>query len=198
MDMKTVTEAFDLIDSWEERFEIVADLGRQLTPIAESERIDANRVPGCETKTWLTGSLRPGATPSAPDTIEFRADAETPLVRGLVALLLMPFQGHTPREVLETDPNAIFAPLHLEEALQRETAGGHGGLHRPGAAHRQAARRLRGQEAEAGESPRDLWSAIGERTTARPPCLDPAGRDQPSPAGPKARSPIHARTVSPV
>ncbi len=124
MDMQTVTEAFDLIDSWEERFEIVADLGRQLTPIAESERIDANRVPGCETKTWLTGSLRPGATPSAPDTIEFRADAETPLVRGLVALLLMPFQGHTPREVLETDPNAIFAPLHLEEALSAKRRAG--------------------------------------------------------------------------
>jgi cysteine desulfuration protein SufE len=124
MDMQTITEAFELIDSWEERFEMVSDLGHQLLPIADSERIDANRVPGCETKTWLTGSLLTGDGPLAPDTIEFRADAETPLVRGLVALLLMPYQGRTPQEVLETDPNAVFGPLHLEEALSAKRRAG--------------------------------------------------------------------------
>jgi cysteine desulfuration protein SufE len=49
--------------------------------------------------------------------IEFRADAETPLVRGLVALLLVPFQRKTPQAVLETDARRYIAKLGLEEHL---------------------------------------------------------------------------------
>lgn len=120
MDMQSLTEAFELIDNWEGRFELISDLGKDLIPITELERIDDNLVPGCDTRTWLTGSLKFGE----PSVLEYRADAETPLVRGLVAVLLMPFAGKTPEEVLETDPARVFGPLHLEEALSAKRQAG--------------------------------------------------------------------------
>ncbi len=120
MDIQSLTEAFELIDNWEGRFEIISDLGKGLIPITESERADENLVPGCDTRTWLTGSLMPGE----PSVLEYRADAETPLVRGLVAVLLMPFQGKTPEEILETDPARVLGPLHLDQALSAKRQAG--------------------------------------------------------------------------
>ncbi len=113
MHTKDVLDAFELLDNWEARYEFIGDLSRELLPLAESEKIDANLVKGCNTQAWLIGSL----TSDDPAIIEFRADAETPLVRGLVALLLVPFQRKSPRQVLETDARDYIAKLGLAEYL---------------------------------------------------------------------------------
>ncbi|WP_462322780.1 SufE family protein, partial [Halochromatium sp.] len=81
---------------------------------------DSNLVPGCNTRTGLTA----GAQPADPTRIQYRADAETPLVRGLVALLLVPFQDQTPGQVLETDPSDYIARLGLAEHLSANRRAG--------------------------------------------------------------------------
>ncbi len=113
MNTKDVLDAFELLDTWEARYEFIGDLSRELLPVADSEKTDMNLVKGCNTRTWLIGSL----TDDDPPVIEYRADAETPLVRGLVALLLVPFQRKTPDEVLETDPRGYINKTGLAEHL---------------------------------------------------------------------------------
>lgn len=113
MDTQTLIDAFEHIRTWEERFELIAELSRELLPLTESDRIDANLVKGCDTRTWLTGQLVPGLAPR----LEFRAEAEGPLVRGLVAVLLLPFQGKSPEEVLTTDPRPFIHRLGLDSGL---------------------------------------------------------------------------------
>lgn len=120
MDTHEILAAFRFLETWEERFEFIADLGRELAPLADSERAEANLVPGCTTRTWLTGCI----VDADPPILEFRADAETPLVRGLVALLLIPFKDKTVREVLDTDPNPFIESLHLEQALSLKRRAG--------------------------------------------------------------------------
>jgi cysteine desulfuration protein SufE len=120
MNTAEVLEAFELLDNWESRYEFIGDLGRELLRVAESERTDANLVQGCNTRTWLTGSL----VGDHPAVIEFRADAETPLVRGLVALLLVPFQRQPPESVLATDPGEYIDGLGLKEHLSGNRQAG--------------------------------------------------------------------------
>lgn len=120
MDTKDVLDAFEILETWEARYEFIGELSRTLLPVAESERVDANLVQGCNTRTWLTGNLTPGT----PTRLEYRADAETPLVRGLVALLLVPFQGKTPDAVLTTDPRDYIAKLGLAEHLSPNRRAG--------------------------------------------------------------------------
>jgi cysteine desulfuration protein SufE len=78
MDLYDIIDAFELIEGWDERFEMIADLGKGLVPPTPSERIDANLVPGCDTRTWLTGGLVPGT----PAVIEFRVGAVELLAPG--------------------------------------------------------------------------------------------------------------------
>lgn len=120
MKPQEVIDAFDFLDDWDERFELVTELGRGLAPMPEGDKTDANQVPGCTTRTWLSGHLRP----AEPPVIEYLADAEGPLVRGLVALLLAPFQGRTPAEVLALDPNPFIGRLGLEDALSVQRRAG--------------------------------------------------------------------------
>uniref|UniRef100_UPI0032973D8D SufE family protein n=1 Tax=Salmonella enterica TaxID=28901 RepID=UPI0032973D8D len=42
-----LVEEFDLLGDWEGRIEYVIELGKELEPLAEADRIDANKVPGC-------------------------------------------------------------------------------------------------------------------------------------------------------
>lgn len=120
MNTQTVIDGFDLLETWEERFEFITELGNNLAPFPESHRTDAYRVPGCDTRTWLTGRLGKGS----PPTLELLSDAETPLVRGLVAVLLVPFEGKTAQEILDTDPRPFFGQLGLESALSVKRQAG--------------------------------------------------------------------------
>lgn len=119
METQDIIDAFEFLGTWEERFELIADLGRELAPYPDVDRIEANLVPGCTTRTWLIGCV---AGDSA--VLDLRADAETPLVKGLVALLLMPYRGRTPSEVLKTDPRPFLQRLGLEQALSVKRQAG--------------------------------------------------------------------------
>jgi cysteine desulfuration protein SufE len=120
MDIQDVTDAFEVLDTWDERFELITELERELIPVPESALTDEHLVPGCTTRTWVTARL----TETDPPVLEFMADAEGPLVRGLVALLLLPFQHKTPDEVLATDANAFIRRLDLESALSAKRRAG--------------------------------------------------------------------------
>ncbi len=120
MKIQDVLDAFDLLDDWDARYEFIGDLARELVPLADAEYQDANLVPGCNTRTWLTA----GPDPADHTRIRYRADAETPLVRGLVALLLVPFQQQTPEQVLATDPSDYIARLGLAQHLSANRRAG--------------------------------------------------------------------------
>jgi cysteine desulfuration protein SufE len=120
MDTHTLIDAFEHLDTWEERYELISELSRGLLPLTASDRIDANLIKGCDTRTWLTGQLVPGTG----SQLEYRAEAEGPLVQGLTAVLLMPFQGKSPEEVLATDPYPFIRRLGLESGLSAKRQAG--------------------------------------------------------------------------
>ena len=113
MDMQRIIETFEFLPDWNERYEFIDELGHKLAPMREEDKVDENLVKGCNTRTWLTGRVRD----ADPPVMEYRADAEGTLVRGIVMLLLTPFQGKTPEEVLATDPSEYIGKLGLEEHL---------------------------------------------------------------------------------
>lgn len=113
MDMQRIIETFEFLPDWNERYEFIDELGHKLAPMPESDKVDENLVKGCNTRTWLTGHVNA----ANPPAMEYQADAEGTLVRGIVMLLLTPFQGKTPEDVLATDPSEYIGKLGLEEHL---------------------------------------------------------------------------------
>jgi cysteine desulfuration protein SufE len=90
------------IDDPQEQLAAVVDRARRHPPLPPSERTDAHRVRGCVSVVWLVGAMRAGHC-------HFRSDAESPVVRGLLALLCEFFNGATPAQVLAFDSNPLDA-----------------------------------------------------------------------------------------
>ncbi len=112
---------FELLDSWEDRYRYVMELGRALPPYPEALRTDANKVRGCASQVWLATHVE-GAGADAPMT--FDGDSDSHLVRGLVAILLAAYQGLSARDVLAVDAHGILASLGLAEHLTPQRSNG--------------------------------------------------------------------------
>ena len=55
-----IVETLDFFDSWDDRYKYIIDLGKELPPLPDSERIDENLIRGCQSKVWLSSELRDG------------------------------------------------------------------------------------------------------------------------------------------
>ncbi len=99
----------NIIEDPQERLTIVVDRAKCHPALDDSERTDANRVPGCVSQVWLFSELRDGRC-------HFRCDADGPLVKGLVTLLCDYFSNATPAEIVSNDTNPL-AELRLLQNL---------------------------------------------------------------------------------
>jgi cysteine desulfuration protein SufE len=108
---------FALFDNWEDRYSYLIDLGRNLPHMDESLKTEENRVHGCVSKVWLVSGFNDGR-------LDFIADSDTQLVRGLIAVLMMAYKGKTPVEVGEVDVEGLFRRLGLEQHLSPNRRSG--------------------------------------------------------------------------
>ncbi|HWQ87961.1 SufE family protein [Brevundimonas sp.] len=112
-----LVEEFDLLGDWEGRIEYVIDLGKDLEPLPDADRTDANKVPGCAAQVWLAVRPRDGR-------LVFLADSDSALSKGNIALLLKLYSDRRPDEILAFDARAALDRLGLPSALTRQRANG--------------------------------------------------------------------------
>lgn len=106
---RQLIEDYAIIPDPQERLAAVVDQARRRPPLAETERTEANRVQGCVSQAWVVGEMRDGRC-------HFRSDADSPLVRGLLALLCDFYSDATPADVAATEP-ALLDELGLARNL---------------------------------------------------------------------------------
>ena len=104
-----LADALAVIPDPQERLGAVVDRAKKLPPLAPAERTEAHRVRGCVSQVFLVGEQRDGRC-------HFRADADSPLVRGLVALLCDFYSGATPAEITASTADPL-AELGLVQNL---------------------------------------------------------------------------------
>lgn len=106
MTIDELVETFALLESWEDRYALIIDLGRKLEPLDADERTESTKVRGCMSQVWMVAEQNEGR-------MRFRGDSDAHIVKGLIAILLMIFSDRTPAEILATDIEAEFARLNL-------------------------------------------------------------------------------------
>lgn len=74
----------------------IMELGQKLPAINEADRTEANEVKGCQSKVWLTAKLE-------NDKIQFTADSNTAITKGLVSLLVRIFNNQSAEAILNAD-----------------------------------------------------------------------------------------------
>jgi cysteine desulfurase/selenocysteine lyase len=116
-----LAEFFDFVEDWTEKYQYIIDLGTKLPHLPDHLRTEANRVRGCQSTVFLDLRKKPGS----PDIVEFLADSDADIVRGLIAILQALFSGQRARDVAAFDIDAFFRRIGLDKNL---TMGRRNGL----------------------------------------------------------------------
>jgi len=111
---------FDLLDDWEQRYRYVIDLGKALPDLQDFEKTDDNKVKGCVSQVWLISEPHP----KIPSKLQFRAQSDAHIVRGLAALLIRLYSGKDAREIEQIDARAVLGEIGLSEHLSPQRSNG--------------------------------------------------------------------------
>ena len=93
-------DEFALFSDWQDRYEHLIELGRDLPLIAPEHKTDDNLVRGCQSRVWLYAAPQNGH-------IHFTADSDAMITKGIVALLVRVFNNRTPQEIIGASTDFI-------------------------------------------------------------------------------------------
>jgi cysteine desulfuration protein SufE len=122
MKIDEIRDNFALLDDWDDRYRYVIELGRMLDPMPEAAHSADNKVQGCASQVWLAKQVdRNGAN---EPLLKYLGDSDAHIVRGLIAILLTLYSGHTPQEILSTDAITVFDEFGFREHLTPQRSNG--------------------------------------------------------------------------
>ncbi|SKA30234.1 cysteine desulfuration protein SufE [Chitinophaga eiseniae] len=87
---------FEVMSNWEDKYEYIIQLGKDLPLIAEEYKTPENLIKGCQSRVWLHTELRDGK-------LYFTGDSDAVITKGLVSLMIYVLSGHTPKEIASAD-----------------------------------------------------------------------------------------------
>lgn len=92
-----IVEEFSELTDWMDRYAYIIDLGNTLPEFPESDKTPQNLIEGCQSRVWIT------ANKAEDGRIDFHADSDALIVKGIVTLLLKVLDHRTPDEIIDVD-----------------------------------------------------------------------------------------------
>lgn len=117
MTIEELIENFEFLDSWEDKYRYIIELGEKLPQLAPEFHSDEWKVKGCQSQVWLVPESKDGI-------INFSGDSDAMIVKGLIAVVLTIYNGKTATEIKNIDIDAIFTELGLREHLSPSRRNG--------------------------------------------------------------------------
>lgn len=91
-----IVEEFGVFEEWMDKYEYIIDLGKDVPALDEQYKTAQNLIKGCQSQVWLHAELK-------GDKVEFTADSDAIITKGLVALLVRVMNHRSPKEIQEAD-----------------------------------------------------------------------------------------------
>ena len=111
-----IIDEFSGFDDWMDKYQLLIDLGNEQEPLDEKYKVESNLIDGCQRRVWLQAE-------SVGGKLNFTAESDALIVKGIVALLIRVLSGHTPQEILDADLYFI-EKIGLKEHLSPTRSNG--------------------------------------------------------------------------
>ena len=113
---QSLVEDFSFMEDWTEKYQYLIDLSKNLAPMNSKFKVEDNLIKGCQSKDWLKASFE-------NELINFQADSDAIISKGIVAILLSVLNDRKPNEILNADLSFIDQ-IGLKEHLSPNRANG--------------------------------------------------------------------------
>jgi cysteine desulfuration protein SufE len=111
-----IIDEFNQFADWTERYKYLIAIGKDIPNMPEGSKTDDNIVKGCQSRVWLHAELEEGK-------INFTADSDAAIVRGLIALLVRFYSGQDPETIFSTPPDFI-TEIGMDQHLSMTRSNG--------------------------------------------------------------------------
>lgn len=112
-----IIDEFDGLTDWMDRYAYIIELGGQMPAMDDKYKTPAHLIEGCQSRVWIE------AQQDSEGYIDFQADSDALIVKGIVALLMRVLNHRTPREILDADLYFI-EKIGLKENLSPTRSNG--------------------------------------------------------------------------
>ena len=112
-----IIEEFSMFDDWMDKYSYLIELGKELPPINEKYKDPQHLISGCQSRVWLQAAM------DESGKINFSADSDAVITKGIVSLLIKAFSSHTPDEILNADLD-FLEQIGLKEHLSPTRSNG--------------------------------------------------------------------------
>ena len=114
---KEIIDDFSLFESSNDKNFYLMDLGNKLNPLDEKDKVDENKIKGCQSQVWLTSHTNHGR-------IFFEADSDSEITKGLISILIRILSNHTFDEVIKFDLNDFMLRVQLNSFITQRRSNG--------------------------------------------------------------------------
>lgn len=111
-----IRDEFALFDDWEDRYNYLIDLGKDLPLIDPNLKTDDRLIKGCQSRVWLHAEPRDGG-------VLYTADSDAIITKGLIALMVRVLSGQKPEDIVRAQLSFID-DIHLREHLSPTRSNG--------------------------------------------------------------------------
>ena len=111
-----IIEDFSGLDDWMDRYQLLIDLGEEQEPLAEADKVEQNLIDGCQSRVWIVCEENGGL-------LDFRAESDALIVKGIVSLVVRAVTHHTPDAILSS-PRYFIEKNGLTEHLSPTRSNG--------------------------------------------------------------------------
>lgn len=111
-----IVDEFSMFDDWEERYQYMIDLGKDLPLIESAYKTDEFIIKGCQSKVWVHAGL-------VDDKVVFTADSDAIITKGIIAILIRTFSNQVPSDIINADTEYINK-IGLKDHLSPTRANG--------------------------------------------------------------------------
>lgn len=111
-----IIEEFSEMDDWMDRYQLLIDMGEEQKPLPAEEKNEDNLIDGCQSRVWIVCHEKDGL-------LQFRAESDALIVKGIIALLIRVINNHTPQEILDAHLHFID-DIGLREHLSPTRSNG--------------------------------------------------------------------------
>lgn len=117
----TILEDFELIDSWEDKYRYIIELGKELEVYPEDLKNENHRVIGCASQVWFDPKI---SEVNGKKIFSFRAESDALIVRGLIKILSSIYNETELKVATNIDPYQKLELLNLKDHISSQRSNG--------------------------------------------------------------------------
>jgi len=110
-------KSFSESKGWDKQYRLIIQLGKLLNELPDALKVESNQVKGCESQAWLVISENQGV-------YHFQMDSDTRVVKGLMKIIFIIFEGKTLPQIELIDCKQVFTELGLLNHLSPSRSNG--------------------------------------------------------------------------